>query len=156
MHAAVSLALGQQLELRRTLLDDARGRFVQPLQRGQDLHVARRRGTSERQRDVDALRDVVRRAVDSVQQKLRRGFAEMEEREQIEAHPHLLRFVEARQQLSLPRAALLANRRHELHRALESRGSGAAEDFCPQLDDAPQEQQIPAQLPVVKAAKARA
>ena len=87
--------------------------------------------------------------MDSVQQKLRRGFAEMEEREQIEAHPHLLRFVEARQQLSLPRAALLANRRHELHRALESRGSGAAEDFCPQLDDAPQEQQIPAQLPVV-------
>ena len=75
MHAAVSLALGQQLELRRTLLDDARGRFVQPLQRGQDLHVARRRGTSERQRDVDALRDVVRRTVDSVQQKLRRGFA---------------------------------------------------------------------------------
>ena len=87
--------------------------------------------------------------MDSVQQKLRRGFAEMEEREQIEAHPHLLRFVEARQQLSLARAVLLANRRHELHRALESRGTGAAEDFCPQLDDAPQEQQIPAQLPVV-------
>ena len=57
MHAAVSLALGQQLELRRALLDDERGRST-ATQHGPACRQGRHRASEKA--DIDRARHVVR------------------------------------------------------------------------------------------------
>src|SRR5206468_7937302 len=91
----------------------------------------------------------VRRAVEPIQQELRRALGEVKERKQVEAHSHLFRFIEAGEELALTATALFANGRHDLHSPLEPRRARPTQDFGPQLHEPPQEQKVPPELSVV-------
>src|SRR5947209_3786126 len=112
--------LGEQLELRRSLLDDTSRRFEQPVEARVEARISARRVTREGEVTVEPCVDALRFTMEAKEQQLGRGFGEMKEREHEEAHSRLVGRVDGLEERGLAQWALFTDRRDELHRVFET------------------------------------
>lgn len=134
----------EQFELGRALRDYVARRLVQPIEARIEARVSTGRIARESEVSVQAGLDALGLTVQPKQQELGSRFGEMKEREEKEAHARLVAGVDGCEEGVLANGPLLADRCDDLHRVLEARWAGAAKELEPELDDAPQEDEVPA------------
>src|SRR5262245_52600876 len=98
---------GQQLQLRRSLSDDAARRLVQPVEARIQSRIAAGGVARETEMAVEPGLHALGLSVQAEEQKIGRGFGEMEERECEESHSRFVSGVDRREEGGLADRTLL-------------------------------------------------